>query len=224
MKLVSNSYHMLISSLPPLPPRFDGERPLISIERLQGRLSMLEPDDAAEMNRLLDILRWIRQVAEVTDATFVKKFDELMQRITYPMVAEVAGFGMDLRTILTALRRRRHGLGPPVIAAGAWLGHIQRHFNQPDFGLGSVFPWIPQFDRLLQQGELMDLHRGITELKWTYWKNRADNYYFSFEAVVLYIARWDIIREWRQLQAERGRVTFERLVTEVLSPYANIYA
>lgn len=222
MRLASNTYHMLVSSLPPLPSRFDGERPLISIERLQGRLSMLEADDAVEMNRLLDILRWIRQVAEVTDAAFVKKYDELIQGISYPMVAEVVGFGMDLRTILTALRRRRRNLGPPVIAAGPWLGHIQRHFNQPDFGLGSVFPWIPQFDRLLQQGELMELYRGITDLKWTYWKRRADNYYFTFEAVVLYVALWDVAREWRQLQAERGRVMFETLVTEVLSPYANI--
>ena len=43
MKWWSNSYHMLISSLPALPPRFDVERLPITFERLQGRLRMLEP-------------------------------------------------------------------------------------------------------------------------------------------------------------------------------------
>src|SRR5262249_32033256 len=47
-------------------------------------------------------------------------------------------------------------------------------------------------------------------------------YYFSYEAVVLYIARWDIIRHWQQLQAERGRVVFEALVTEPLGEYAKL--
>ena len=59
---------------------------------------------------------------------------------------------------------------------------------------------------------------------WAYLKKRAEDYVFSFEAVVLYIARWDIIRHWQQLQAERGRVVFETLVTEALGEYAKLYA
>jgi hypothetical protein len=55
-------------------------------------------------------------------------------------------------------------------------------------------------------------------------EKRAEDYYFSFEAVVLYIARWDIMRRWQQLQAERGREIFETLVTEALGEYANIYS
>jgi hypothetical protein len=47
---------------------------------------------------------------------------------------------------------------------------------------------------------------------------------FSFEAVVLYIARWDIIRHWQQLQAERGRGVFETLVTEAMGEYAKLYS
>jgi hypothetical protein len=42
--------------------------------------------------------------------------------------------------------------------------------------------------------------------------------------VVLYVARWDIIRQWQDLQAERGRPIFEALVKEALGEYANVYA
>ena len=94
-----------------------------------------------------------------------------------------------------------------------------------DFRLGQVFPWIPEAERLLAQGDLLTLYRQyVLGATWTYLKKRAEDYYFSFEAVVLYIARWDIIRRWQQLQAERGRAIFETLVTEALGEYANIYS
>jgi hypothetical protein len=59
---------------------------------------------------------------------------------------------------------------------------------------------------------------------WTYVRRRMQDYdLFSFEAVVLYIARWDIIRHWQQLQAERGRAVFEELVTEAMGEYTKLY-
>jgi hypothetical protein len=131
---------------------------------------------------------------------------------------------MDVRMITTALRRRRRGLGPPTIGIGRWLEHIRRHFNRPDLGLGHVFPRIPEYEQLLEQGDVLNVHRGLLRATWAYLKRRADDYYFSFEAVVLYVARWNIIHQWQELQAERGRPIFEALVTEALGEYANIYS
>ena len=60
----SNMYYMLVSSLPALPPRLDVDRLPITLERLQARLRMLEPEDAQEISRMLDILglAWSRPV------------------------------------------------------------------------------------------------------------------------------------------------------------------
>lgn len=138
---------------------------------------------------------------------------------------DILAYGMDVRMIAVALRSRRRGLGPPTVGIGQWFDHIRRHFNQPDFKLGQVFPGIPEAERLLAQGELLTLYRSyVLGATWTYLKKRAEDYSFSFEAVVLYIARWDIMRRWQQLQAERGRAIFETLVTEALGEYANIYS
>jgi hypothetical protein len=76
---------------------------------------------------------------------------------------------------------------------------------------------------MLDQGDVLNLYRVLLEATWTYLKKRADDYYFSFEAVVLYVARWNILRQWQELQAERGRSIFETLVTEALRDHANIY-
>jgi Protein of unknown function (DUF2764) len=218
----SNTYYMLICSLSTLPPRFDVDRLPITLERLQARLRMLEPEDAQTISRMLDILAWSRQGAEATDTAVVQRYGALMQEVTNPLVREVVAANMDVRMILAALRRRRHGLGPPTVGVGPWFAHIRRNFNQPDFRLGHVFPWIQPFAHLLEHGDGLTLYRRMLGETWAYLKKRAEDYYFSFEAVVLYIARWDIIRHWQQLQAERGRAIFEALVTEALGEYAKL--
>ncbi len=221
----SNSYYMLISSLPALPPRFEVDRLPITLERLQSRLRMLESEDAEAINRMLDILAWSRQVVEATDAAVVKRYNDLMREVTNPLVREVLDVGMDGRMILVALRRRRHGLGAPVVGFGQWFGHIRRHFNQPDFGVGQVFSWLLPFDQLLAQGDVLTLYRRMLGETWAYVRKRMQDYdSFSFEAVVLYISRWDIIRHWQQLQADRGRAVFEALVTEAMGEYAKLYS
>jgi Protein of unknown function (DUF2764) len=223
MKLRSNAYYMLISSLPPLPPRFEVDRLPITLERLQNRLRMLEPEDAQEIDRMFKVLRWSRQFEESNDAAVVKRYAELMQDVTNQLVREVLTDWMDVRMITTALRRRRRGLGPPTIGIGRWLEHIRRHFNKPDLGLGHAFPRIAEYERLLEQGDVLNLYRRLLEATWVYLKRRAEDYTFSFEAVVLYVGRWNIIRHWQELQAERGRPIFESLVTEAMGEYANIY-
>src|SRR6516164_3172004 len=105
----SNSYYMLISSLPALPARFDADQRPMTLERLHTRLRMLEPEDAEEINRMLAVLRWM------------SRYGELMQEITNPLVREILAAGMDMRMVVAALRRRRHGLGPPTVGFGQWL-------------------------------------------------------------------------------------------------------
>ena len=68
----------------------------------------------------------------------------------------------------------------------------------------------------------MNVYRGLVQATWAYLKRRADDYYFSFEAVVLYVARWNVMRQWQELKAERGRPIFETLVAEALGEHANI--
>jgi Protein of unknown function (DUF2764) len=224
MKLWPKSYHMLISSLPPLPARFDVGRLPISAERLRDRLRMLEPEDALQIDRLMETLNWSRQFKESNDAEVVKRYRELMDVITYPLLREMLTIEMDVRMIAATLRRRRRGLGPAVIGIGQWTEHIRRNFNKPDLGLGHVFPWITEADALFAAGDLLTLQRNLIGTVWAYLKKRAEEFYFSFEAVVLYVARWEVIRSWQNLRAERGRVIFETLIKEALGNHANIYS
>jgi len=220
----SNSYYMLVSSLPALPTRFEVDRLPITLERLQVRLRMLEPEDADQISRMLDVLKWSSQFGEAKDAAVVKRYDELMQEITNPPVREILAAAMNMRMVLAALRRRRRGVGPPTVGIGQWFEHIRRHFDQPDFALGHVYSWLVPFDQLLERGDVLALYKQVLGRTWAYIGKRLQYYdTFSFEAVVLYVARWDIIRRWQQLQPERGRTVFEALVTEAMGQHAELY-
>jgi hypothetical protein len=173
---------------------------------------------------MLAILAWSRQFEEADDAAVVQRYGELMQELTNPLVREVFAAVMDVRMVVAALRRRRRDLGPPTVGFGQWFDHIRRHFNQPDFRLSHIYPGIIGVEQSLEQGDVLNLYRHMLGVLWTYVKKRAEDYVFSFEAVVLYIARWEIMRQWQQLQAERGQAVFEALVTEALGEYATLYA
>ncbi len=222
MKLFHNSYYQLISSLPPLPPRLHERGLPISLERLRDRLNMLEPEDKLEMGSMMKILAWSRQFEEPDDLAVAKRYDELMQSVSNPLVREILTAGSDVRMITTALRRRRRGLGPPPVGMGRWFGHIRRRFNEPDFGLGHIYPAIARIAPLLEQGDVLNTYRGLIEATWTYLKKLAGEYYFSFEAVVLYVGRWNILRQWQEMQPARGREIFETLVKEVIGTHVNI--
>jgi len=78
---------------------------------------------------------------------------------------------------------------------------------------------------LLEQGDVLTLYRRLLGEAWAYMRKRAQDYdTFSFEAVVLYTARWDIMRRWQQLQPERGRAVFEALVTEAMGEYSELHS
>jgi hypothetical protein len=175
MKLFRTSYYQLISSLPPLPSRLEQNRLLISRERLQERLRMLEPEDYAEVERMNDIISWSLRFEERDDLAVVRKYDALMQNIVNPLVREVLTALLDVQMIVTALRRRRRGLGPPPVGMGRWFSHIRRRFNEPDFGLGHVYPGIARIGPLLEQGDILNTHRGLVEAAWLYLKRRADD-------------------------------------------------
>jgi hypothetical protein len=217
----SNSYPQLVSSLPPLPLHFESEPLPITLERLQTRLRLLEPEDAEEIERLLNILEWGRQVAESTDEATVKRYDELMNEVTHPLVRELIDFGLDIRMILAALRRRRLGMGPPRVGLGRWFGHVRRRFAQPDFGLGQVLPWVVPFEQLLVHDDVLALHRRVLGEFWAWARKRSQDFdLFSFEAVVLYVARLDIMLYWHQLNVARGAAVFESLLAEAMGRYA----
>ena len=219
----SKKYYTLIGSLPALPRHFEeAERVPISRLQLADRLKMLAPDDADVIEQMADFLAWERQPMERTDDEVFEHFEQFMKTVPDRFAREFIRRTMTIRTIIGALRRRRWGLDPPS-GLSPITSQIARYWNHADFHLGAKFPWIAEVDVLLQGDSPFDLERKLLNIVWNYAKRLADQFHFTFEAIVLYLIRWEIVYRWTTRDADAGREKFEQLVSEAMGEYANMF-
>lgn len=216
------TYYDLIASLPGLPLRFDVDRPPISQLRLNERLQMLEPDDAAVVDQWTNFVNWDRQVLDRSDDDVAISYQRLISEISNSFLLELVRRRMDTRTIIAAVRRRRAGMSPPT-GLGQWVDKIRRDYQHPQFQLQTLYPWIGRFDQLLNEGQALEAQRIIFEFNYRELEELAPNDMFSFEALLIYLARWEIIDRWTSLDEAAGKTRFETMIRETLGEYAHLF-
>jgi len=212
----STNYYSLIASLPHMPRSFDVERVPISKIRLQQRLKMLGDKDECVVEKVQSFLLWDRQQSDRTDEDVASEYERLMHSITNPLVCDIINHRMDIRTITCALRRRRLGLEPPA-AVGQYVKHIRAHWQQPDFHLAREHAWISRVRERLEANQPLEVERELLTVTWNRWVKLADGFHFSFETILLYLARWEIVDRWTRLDESVGRKRFDDLLAQTLS-------
>jgi hypothetical protein len=212
-------YYTLVTSLPAL-LRFDKtDRLPLTREKLVGRLRMLEPEDAHILKSVESFLFWRGQAHKENDKDIVRQF-RLLEELPMPEeLKEFILFRVSERTIMVALRRKLRGLPAPQAGepwgVGRWVGHIEKNWEDPDFRLAGVYPWIPKARELLQAGETLELERFILNKTWNLLDRFASGKDFLFEAVVAYVFKWNILQYWLGFDPKAARDRFAGLVTEV---------
>ena len=220
----STTYYTLIGSLSALPPHFEeAERVPISRLKLDERLKMLEPHDEEVIEEMGDFLAWERQPLEKTDEDVLRHYDHFMETVENRFARELIRHALTVRTILAGLRCRRLRIDLPSGLARI-VPEVARHASHPDFRLGTQFPWIGEVDAQLNGDAPFDLERKKLDIIWRHTKRLAEQYYFTFEAVVLYLIRWEVVYRWTRRNAEAGQEKFDQLVSEAMGRYANMFA
>ncbi len=205
-----------------MPRTFEVNQLPISRRRLQTRLGMLRPQDAEVVDQLQRFLHWDRHPAGHTDREIQQEYERLMQTIQPPVARGIIAYRMDVRTITSALRRRRLGMPPPA-GVGQWVEQIRMYWEDPDFRLGRQHPWVSVARRHLEANESLQVEQQLLRATWTHWSRMADRFHFSFETVLLYLARWEIIDRWTRLSASLGKQRFDTLLTETLGDYVDSF-
>jgi hypothetical protein len=221
-------YITLISSLPPL-PRFErAERLPINEDRLATRLRILDAEDRAIIERVADFLAWQRQPVDRTDAEVVTLFRNIGPVASrHPALMLMIEQRMNERTIMAALRRRHRGEAMPAAGepwgVGAWVHHIENNWDDPDFKLGKILPWVPQARQHLEAGETLALERRLMTLVWDTVDLLSQGDPFGFEVVLAYLFKWDILQRWLSYERQAARERFETLITEVIGEHAQLF-
>jgi hypothetical protein len=224
----SKRYYMLMASLPALAPLFSEKQTPISRRRLEKRLTMLEPDDARELAAMEDLMHWHRLPLERSDREIVESAERLVPSIRSPLLREVAQWRIELRTVVAALRRRAAGEPAPTTTEkwgyGRWVQTIERNWGRSDFGLSSALPWVEEFHQLIEKGDSLGVERSIGSTVWEYLSRAAVGHYFDFEAVALYVLRWDVIHRWTVYDGQEAQKRFNEMLEEALGEYVHIFS
>ncbi len=213
-------YYDLVASLPHLPHFERAEHLPITRLRLDRRLRLLKPAHADQLDRAMSLVRWRPdRLLGKTDAAMVAEHAALMALPLEPSLREYVAFRMDQQTLVAALRRKREGLAPPDGAApwgiGPWVRHIQKHWDESDFRLALLYPWLPQAGDLLAAGDARGLERLLMDIAWRRLDRCAQQNMFGFEAVFSFFFKWDMLQAWLACDADKGKTRFRDLIDQV---------
>lgn len=210
-------YTLLITSLPPHPRElFTMKQPPLSRIQLNRRLTLLDEQDATNLENIETLIHW-SEVPDLSDSEFVRQGELLLKSITNDFVKQLLIWRLQIRTLMTALRKRHQGLEnvdkENLIGFGNYLRQIHQHWQEQDFNLSYLEPWLSEANNLLITNKSLELEKLLLNRVWQHYQRLGQNHYFDFEAVVIYVLRWNIIHRWHSYNKEQAITRFDELVT-----------
>jgi hypothetical protein len=188
---------------------------------------MLADEDANVVEQMWNYFAYERQPMDRTEKEMVGFYNTMMREVTQPTLRAIIDFGMNQRTIVAGLRRRHRGLLAPrpglVWGGGQWVGHIEHHWSDADFNLTSVFPWVPEIRRFLESNETLSLDRHLKDLTWSYLDHLAMVPAFTFDALLVYVAKWSLLNQWLLHDESKAAARFETLAADMLRGHDRIF-
>lgn len=217
-------YAMLMASLPPHPMSlWDQKNKPISRLYLERRLSLLNKQDKQQLLEIESILHWAKMRDGNSDAEIAAEAERVMQSVTNPLSKKVIVWRMELRTIISAIRRRKLGRDVPTKderwGYGQVVPFIRKNWQVDDFSLSHRFSWIKEANTLFETEQSVELEKLLLNLSWEHYENIGYSHYFDFEAVLIYVLRWNIMNRWTQCDEEIAMRQFETLVNNGLGDF-----
>jgi hypothetical protein len=184
--------------------------------RLRQRQHLLDEEDLACLRVVAGLLEWSHHGMERRDEEIVARAREVLPTLHNAFALDLIVWRLELRTVSAALRRRHRGLPAPsereIWGYGRWLGHIRRHWSEPQFRLERVYPWLSEASTLLEVDDTLGMERLLLSTNWEHLDRVAVGHDFDFEAVLIYSLRWDLVARWTGYNGNEAAVRFEELL------------
>jgi hypothetical protein len=122
--------------------------------------------------------------------------------------------------VIAALRRRAAGQDAPpageIWGYGRYVERIRANWREPAFGLDRSLRWILPVKERLDKDDVGGVERILLETAWRQADSLVGAHDFDFEAVALYVVRWNLLDRWTRYDAEAAAARFGELVTDAL--------
>ena len=184
----------------------------------------MQDEERQQLEEIVSVLHWARMDNENnSDAKIALEAERVINSIDKPLLRETIIWRMELRTIMTAIRRRKLGMDAPSRnerwGYGQVVPFIRKNWQIDDFALSHRFGWIKQANTLFETEQSVELEKLLLNLSWQHYERIGHAHYFDFEAVVIYVLRWNIVHRWVQCNEEIAMQQFEQLVNNGMGDY-----
>lgn len=220
----NQAYHSIMTSLPHINSLFDSSRTPISRYQLERRLSSLSFEERKLLNKIETLMHWGGTRAGKEDAELIKYATRVREQIKSDTLRELIDWRLDMRTVVAALRRKRAGMQAPTEPCwsfGTRYEFIRRNWNAPYFNLEFTFPWLPDVAKYMESNRSLELERELLNAVWLELDRVGRTHRFSFEAVVIYMMRWNLISRWTAYDSDIAIERFDNLVEEALGEFTH---
>jgi len=214
-------YAMLMASLPPHAlSLWDDKNKSLSQVQLERHLTLLQPEDKQMLAKIESVLHWAKMPSIKEAKEIAKSSEQLLQSVQTPFLQEIIIWRLQIRTIIAAIRQRK--LNGELAEKDEGIGYgdlpriIKKNWQIDDFALSNRFPWVNEANQLFNSNECVALEKLLLNLSWRHYEKMGQGHYFDFEAVIIYVLRWDIINRWSQNDTEKAMQQFEHLVEVAL--------
>jgi hypothetical protein len=216
MNWQKNRYTLLMASLTPHEPQlFAHKQPLVSVYQLNKRLAWLHPDDAEQLDNIRRILDW-SAVNDLADTGFIQAAQYLLDTLDNTFLRNIVSWRLELRTLVAAVRHKHHqpeqAMKPEYLLMTKFGRDILSNWQLDDFGLRYRFPWLLDVNQWIQQQRYWQLERFLLNLAWQYYDRQSQGHYFDFEAVVIYVLRWELRQRLNLYDGQKARQRFVELL------------
>ncbi|MGI9276359.1 MAG: DUF2764 family protein [Endozoicomonas sp.] len=216
------AYYTLLTSLPHIDSLFDSKITPISRLQLDRRLSMLSRDDRDTLIKVEQLMHWSHLGEDVDEASLIRLAARLHSELTSETLKELVNWRLDMRTVVAALRRKMRGAqapSDPQWSYGTRYAYIRRNWSSPTLGLQHAFPWIPLAIECLNKQDYLTLEKTLLEAVWRRLDEMGRRHSFDFEAVIVYLLRWNLVARWTAYNGEQAMERFRELTDQALGEF-----
>lgn len=222
--MAENAYYTLLTSLPHIDSLFDSKITPISRIQLDRRLSMLSAADRETLVKVEQLMHWSHLGDDVEEESLINLAQRLIQELDSPDLKALVNWRLDMRTVVAALRRKAQGTQAPTNSRwsfGSRYAYIRRNWSNPTLGLQHTFPWIPTVIDCLSREDYLTLEKTLLQAVWDKLNELNLKHSSDFEAVVIYLLRWNLVARWTANDGEEAIVRFKDLTELALGDFAD---
>ena len=220
--MADNAYFTLLTSLPHIDSLFSSQITPISRFQLDKRLSMLTSDDQKRLVTIENLLHWDHLGDDVDEKALIRQAERARATLGSQALRDLIDWRLDIRTVVAALRMKHAGQPAPSEAKwsyGSRYAYIRGHWSSPTLGLGGAFPWIPRVNEYLRTGKCVELEKVLLQAVWDHLDHMAMKHRNDFEAVVIYVLRWNLVARWTAYDTEKAHIRFQDLIKKSLGDF-----